>query len=64
MSMSNKITKILRKCSVTGNLEYVGSDGMTKAERKNHEEIKKQWASVEKELPEIEAVTKTKEMTI
>lgn len=38
-----KTTRTMLKCAYTNKLEVVGSDGMTKAERKNHEEIKKQW---------------------
>lgn len=36
-------TRRLRLCSITGKYDYVGSDGMTKAERERHEEIKKIW---------------------
>ena len=35
--------RMLRICSITGELDYVGSDGMTKAERENHEAIKRIW---------------------
>lgn len=35
--------KTLRICSITGKPDYIGSDGMTNAERENHEAIKEQW---------------------
>ena len=38
-------TITMRKCAYTNNLEVVGSDGMTKAERENHEQIIEQWTS-------------------
>lgn len=36
-------TRRLRLCTITGKYDYVGSDGMTKAERENYEAIKKIW---------------------
>ena len=38
-------TRTIRKCAYTNKLEVVGSDGMTDKERKNHEQIVKQWTS-------------------
>ena len=35
--------RTMRKCAYTNKLEVVGSDGMTKAERENHKQIKESW---------------------
>lgn len=43
MDTHDSFTRRLRICSITEKYDYVGSDGMTRAERENHEAIKKQW---------------------
>lgn len=43
IACTQTMTRRLRKCTITGEFDYVGSDGMTKAERENYEAIKKIW---------------------